>query len=338
MRLGSLSRVARLRRCMPFKHNAVRRHRIPKQRFRVTNWPAYEAGLKRRGDLTFWLDEAALAGWQAPRRTTPGGQPRYSDLAIELVLILRFVFHLALRQAEAFSRSVLRLLGLELAVPDHTTLSRRGRAFAGRQPRVARHEGPVHFVLDSTGLQLFGQGEWDAEKHGRARRQWRKLHLAVDADTGEIAAHVLTEGHADDAAQAPGLLGQIEGCIATATADGAYDSDAVYQVATRQHGLPPDVVIPPRASAVPSTDDPAARTQRDRHIRLIAERGRMAWQRATGYGRRNLVETAIGRYKHLIGPKLRARILPGQQGEATLAVAVLNRMIRTAKPVSVRRT
>ena len=233
---------------------------------------------------------------------------------------------------------MLRLLGLELAVPDHTTLSRRGRAFAGRQPRVARHEGPVHFVLDSTGLQLFGQGEWDAEKHGRARRQWRKLHLAVDADTGEIAAHVLTEGHADDAAQAPGLLGQIEGCIATATADGAYDSDAVYQVATRQHGLPPDVVIPPRASAVPSIDDPAARTQRDRHIRLIAERGRMAWQRATGYGRRNLVETAIGRYKHLIGPKLRARILPGQQGEATLAVAVLNRMIRTAKPVSVRRT
>jgi hypothetical protein len=275
---------------MPFKYNAARRHRIPKQRWRVTNWPAYEPGLKRCGDLRFWLDEAALAGWQAPRRTTPGGQPQYSDLAIELVLTLRLVFYLALRQAEAFSRSVLRLLGLELAIPDHTTLSRRGRAFAGRQPRIVRHDAPMHLVLDSTGLQLFGQGEWDAEKHGRVRRQWRKLHLAVDADTGEIAAHVLTEGHADDAAQAPGLLGQIEGCIATATADGAYDSDAVYQVATRQHGLPPDVVIPPRASAVPSTDDPAAQTQRDRHIRLIAERGRMAWQRATGYGRRNLVE------------------------------------------------
>ena len=153
----------------------------------MTNWPAYEAGLRRRGDLTFWLDEAALAGWQAPRRTTPGGQPRYSDLAIELVLTLRLVFHLALRQAEAFSRSVLRLLGLELAIPDHTTLSRRGRAFAGRQPRVVPHDGPVHLVLDSTGLQLFGQGEWDAQKHGRTRRQWRKLHLAVDSDTGEMA-------------------------------------------------------------------------------------------------------------------------------------------------------
>lgn len=186
---------------MPFKHNAARRHRILKARYRVTNWPAYEAGLKQRGDVTFWFDEVALDGWQAPRRTTPGGQPVYSDLAIELVLTLRLVFHLGLRQAEAFARSVVHMLGLELAVPDHTTLSRRSRGFAGRQPRAAQHGGPVHLVLDSTGLQLFGQGEWDAEKHGRARRQWRKLHLAVDATTGEIAGHVLTEGNANDAAR-----------------------------------------------------------------------------------------------------------------------------------------
>ena len=323
---------------MPFKHNAARRHRFPKQRYRVTNWPAYEGGLRRHSDLTSWLDEAALAGWQAPRRTTPGGQPRYSNLAIELVLTLRLVFHLALRQAEAFTRSVLCLLGLDMAVPDHTTLSRRGRVFAGRQPRAVRHDGPVHLVLDSTGLQLFGQGEWDAQKHGRRRRQWRKLHLAVDAGSGEIAAHVLTEGNADDAAQAPGLLGRAEGSIETVTADGAYDSGAVYQAAARRHGPPPDVVIPPRASAVPSTNDPAAQTPRDRHIQLIVQRGRRAWQQATGYGRRSLVETAIGRYKHLIGPKLRARTLAGQQGEAALAVAVLNRMIRTAKPISARRT
>ncbi len=132
---------------MPFKHNAARRHRIPKRRYRVTNWPAYEAGLRHRADLTLWLDEAAFASWQRPHRSTPGGQPRYSDLAIELVLTLWLVFHLALRQAEAFSRSVLRLLRLDLAVLDHTTLSRRGRSFAGRQPRVAVHAGPVHLVL-----------------------------------------------------------------------------------------------------------------------------------------------------------------------------------------------
>src|SRR5215211_690908 len=156
---------------MPFKHNAARRHRIPQARYRVRNWSEYEAGLKRRGDLTLWLDEGALAGWPAPRRSTPGGQAWYSDAAIELVLMLRLVFRLALRQAEGFAASALR-------VPDHTTLSRRSHGFAGRQPKVVPH-GPLHLVIDSTGLKLFGQGEWDAEKHGRARRSWRKLHLAV---------------------------------------------------------------------------------------------------------------------------------------------------------------
>ncbi len=331
---------------MPFKHNAARRHRIPPARHRVTNWPAYEAGLRRRGDLTLWVDDAALVGWQAPRRSTPGGQPRYSELAVELVLTLRLVFHLALRQAEGFARSVLQLLGMTLPVPDHTTLSRRGRAFAGRQLRVQAGSGPVHLVLDSTGLELFGQGEWCAAKHGRLRRRWLKLHLGVDASTGEIAAHVLTGGDEDDAVQAPALLRQCEGTLASVTADGAYDRDPVYgAAAARQPGSPPEVVIPPRADAVPSTADPDRQSPRDRHIRLVeprgspdmAERGRMGWQRATGYGKRNQAETAMGRYKHLIGPKLRACSRPARLGEVALAVQVLNRMIRTAKPVSVRR-
>jgi len=202
------------------------------------------------------------------------------------VLTLRLVFHLALRQAEAFSRGVLRLLGLALPVPDHTTLSHRGRAFAGRQPRVRTSASPVHLVLDSTGLELFGQGEWDVEKHGRALRQWRKLHLPVDAGTGEIAAHVLTEGHADDAAQVPTLLGQIEGVIASVTAGGTYDGEPTYAAAAaRQRHPPPDVVVPSRASAVPSSDGSggSGQSSRDRHIGLreprgsldMAERGRM---------------------------------------------------------------
>jgi len=263
---------------MPFKHNAACRHRIPQARYQVRNWRDYEAGLKRRGDLTLWLDEAVLAGWQAPPRTTPGGQARYSDVAIELVLILRSVLHLALRQAEGFAASVLRLLGQELRVPDHTTLCRRGRGFAGRCPKILPH-GPMHLVIDSTGLKLFGRGEWNGEGHGRARRSWRKLHLGVDAGTGEIVACMLADSGAEDA---------------------------------------------------------DAQGQRDRHIRLIAERGRMAWQRSTGYGRRSLAETAVGRHKAIVGPKLRARSLPAQQGEAAMAAEVLNRMIRAAKPLSIR--
>jgi hypothetical protein len=195
----------------------------------------------------------------------------------------------------------------------------------------------MHLVIDSTGLKLFGQGEWDEEKHGRARRSWRKLHIAVDADTGELVACVLTDNATDDAGQVPALLGQIEGEIASVTADGAYDGEPVYQAITSRQPDPlPDVVIPPRASAVPGTGEADAQSQRDRHIRLIAEKGRMAWQKATGYGRRSLAETAVGRYKAIIGPKLRARILPAQQGEVVVAAEVLNRMIRVAKPICIR--
>ena len=318
---------------MPFKHNSARRHRIPRAQYRVRNWPRYDAGLKRRGDLTLWLDEAALAGWRAARRTTPGGQARYSDLAIELVLTLRLVFHLALRQAEGFAGSVLRLLGLDINVPDHTTLSRRSRSFAGRRPRVVPH-GPLHLLIDSTGLKLFGQGEWQEEKHCRARRSWRKLHLALDAAT---VAGILTGNDADDAGQVPVLLEQVEGEIASVTADGAYDGEPSYQaVAARQLDPPADVVIPPRSSAVPSTTGDDGRSQRDRHIQLLQEKGRMGWQKTTGYGRRSLVETTIGRYKAAIGPRLHARTFLTQRGEAAIAVEVLNRMIRAAKPISVR--
>ena len=319
---------------MPFKHNASRRHRIPKVRRRITNWSVYEAALRRRGELTFWLDEAAVAGWSAPRRTTRGGQPLCSDMAVELFLTLRLVFHLALRQAEAFARSLLRLLGLDLAVPDHTTLSRRGRGFAGRQPRVTCHEGAVDVVLDSTGLQVFGQGEWDAGRHGRTPRRWRKLHLAINARTGEIVAHGLTDTDGGDISAVPGLLATVEGPIASVIADGAYDGASVYKAASlRQQNPPPDIVIPPRATSTITTTDTGTPAVRDRHVRYIAQNGRMAWQKATGYGRRSLVETAIGRYKHIIGPKLRARSSHAQQGEVAISIQVLNRMTRIARPM-----
>ena len=217
-------------------------------------------------------------------------------------------------------------------------LSRRGCAFAGCQARVQAGTGPVHLVLDSTGPELFGQGEWCAAKHGRLRRRWLKLHLGVDANTSEITTHVLTDGDADDAVQAPAMLRQCEGTLASVTADGAYDRDPVYQAAAvRQAGSPPAVVIPPRADAVLGTANPNRQTPRDCHIQLMAERGRIGWQRAIAYGKRNHAETTMGRYKHLIGPKLCARSRPAQLGEVALAVQVLNRMIREAKPISVRR-
>jgi hypothetical protein len=209
---------------MPFKTNADRRHKIPRQPHRVTNWPAYEAGLRARGSLTVWFTAEAIEAWRAEPRTGRGGQPRYSALAIATALILRAVFRLALRQTEGLVASILALLGLDLAVPDHSTLSRRAETLAVPRPRRGRE--PVHLLVDSTGLKLCGAGEWLAEKHGtKRRRSWRKLHLATDADTGHIVASALTDKDADDGSQVGPLLDRVDGPVASFTGDGAHDRD-----------------------------------------------------------------------------------------------------------------
>ncbi len=154
---------------MPFKANADRRHHIPRQRHRVTNWAAYDAGLRARGSLTVWFTAEAIEAWRAGPRTTRGGQPRYSGLAIATALTLRTVFRLALRQTEGLIGSILQLLGLDLAVPDHSTLSRRAETLEVPRPKAARE--PVHLLVDGTGLRLCGPGEWLEEKHGTRRRR-----------------------------------------------------------------------------------------------------------------------------------------------------------------------
>ena len=163
---------------MPFKANQDRRHHIPKHRHRVTNWAAYDIALRQRGSLTVWFTEAAIAAWKAEPRRTRGGQPRYSALAITTALPLRAVFRLALRQTEGLIASLLRLLGLDLAAPDHSTISRRGETLPVSRPRPGSE--PVHLLVDSTGLKLCGPGEWLVEKHAaKVRRSWTLLHGSV---------------------------------------------------------------------------------------------------------------------------------------------------------------
>ena len=226
-------------------------------------------------------------------------------------------------------------MGVDLPVPDHTTISRRA---ARRMPAVstALPAGPITLVIDSTGLKVYGAGEWPRDKHGvRGRRTWRKLHLAVDASTNTIVAATLTTTDDGDASQVGPLLDQTTGAIDTVLADGAYDGDPIYHtVAERDAGA--TVVIPPRATAVPGPTAATEPTQRDRHIQSIAERGRLGWQRQTDYGKRSKAETAMARYKRILGDHLQARTLPGQQAEAAIGVAVLNRMIDQARPNSVR--
>jgi hypothetical protein len=271
-------------------------------------------------------------------RTTRGGQAWYSPLAILTALTLRAVFRLALRQTEGLIGSIIRLLGLTLAVPDHSTLSRRAKTLD--VPRLRSSSGaepePVHLLVDSTGLKLCGAGEWLAEKHGtKARRAWRKLHIGMDADTGEIVAATLTTNDVDDASQTGPLLDQVEGPLISFTGDGAYDQDSVYRTVTDGD---PDavVVVPPRATAVPSETAETEPTQRDRHLQCIAEKGRIGWQKMSGYNKRSRVEATIGRYKRVIGDGLRFRNDERRATEVTVAVHVMNRMLELGRPLSIR--
>jgi len=320
---------------MPNKHNADRRHHIPKMKFQVTNWAEYEAGLRRRGSLTLWVTDETIDGWSAEQRTTPGGQATYSDSAIQICLMLRTAFKLALRQGEGLMTSIFELLGCDLAVPDHTTVSRR----AIKLPSIARAalpDGPLHVVIDSTGLKVYGAGQWLADKHGRrAPRQYRKLHLAVAVDSGQIVAVTLTGQDVDDPSQVAPLLEQIPGEIERITADGAYDGEPTYAtIATRGPDI--EVVIPPRASSTAPPDLAMDASRRDVHVHTVEALGRLGWQEVTGYGRRALVETTMGRYKALIGNRLRARNEAGPRTEAEVGAVVLNRMLAAGRPNSVR--
>jgi hypothetical protein len=227
-------------------------------------------------------------------------------------------------------------LGLDLSVPDPTTLSRRAETLEVPRPRSGRNAEPVHLLVDSTGLKLCGPGEWLIEKHGmRRRRSWKKLHIGVDADTGRIVASALTANDGDDGSQVGPLLDQVTGLVASFTGDGAYDQDGVSRSVAERH---PDarVIVPPRSSAVLSETAETAPTQRDQHLQLIAEHGRMGWQRASGYNRRALAEATIGRFKRVIGDGLHSRTDQRQATEMNVGVAVLNRMLELGRPKSVR--
>ena len=317
---------------MPFKLNHDRRCHIPRQKHRVINSASYDAALRQRGSLTVWFTDNAIENWRAEPRITPGGQPWHSPLAILTALTLRAVFRLALRQTEGLIGSIVGLLGLKLRVPDHSTLSRRAKTLEVLRPRPHRSGESLHLLVDSTGLRLCGAGEWLSEKHGtKTRRSWRKLHIGLDAGSGRIAAASLTAKEVDDGAEIDPLLDQITGAMSSFTADGGYEQDRVYAGVAERH---PEaaVVVPPRATAVPSDTAETAPTQRDRHLQHIAEHGRMAWQRASGYTTRARAEAAISRFKQVIGDALRSRTDDRRATEVDVAVHVLNRMMELGRP------
>ena len=305
-----------------------------KTKYRVTNWPAYEASLRNRGNITFWFDEDSLTAWNATASGRPGGQRRYSDLAIVTALTLRLVFHLPLRQTEGFVASIIRLMGLDLETPDHTTLSRRNSTVDVRLLNKA-HTGPIHLVIDSTGLKMVGDGEWHAHKHCTAnkRRSWRKLHLGVD-DDGFIVASELTDSSTDDASVGVTMINEMDALIGRFTSDGAYDARAVYEALAVSGNADVTVVVPPKRTAASDSRATGLWRQRSAAIERIAEVGRRQWRKEAGAHQQARAENAMFRYKHIIGDGLRARKFEAQKREAEVAISVLNRMTDLGTPES----
>jgi transposase len=299
-------------------------------RYRTLNWSTYNAALRERGSLTVWFDPSTP--WHAAPSGKRGAQPVYSDAAIQACLTVKVLFGLPLRQTVGFVASLLKLAGLDWPVPDYSTLCRRQKALAVQLP-YRGSGGPLHLLVDSTGIKVRGEGEWHARKHGGAkRREWRKVHLAIDEATMEIRAVEFTDSRIGDAPMLPGLLSQIpEGeTIASVTADGAYDGRACRDAIALRGA---EAVIPPRRNAKPwKKDSPGARGRND-DLRAMKRFGRTLWRRWSGYHRRSRVETKMNCLK-LLGQKLMSRDFDRQTAELQVRIAILNRFTALGIPVT----
>jgi IS5 family transposase len=290
--------------------------------------------LVQRGSLTLWISEEALTTWayQGPRQR--GAQFDYSDQAIEAVLTLKEVFHLTNREAEGLVRSVFSLMQVARAVPDHSTLSRRGRTVQIQLPKRAR--GPLHVVMDSSGLKVFGEGEWKVRQHGWSkRRTWRKIHLSVDVESGEVQAAMLSTAGVSDAEMVESMLLQIAEPLAGVAADGGYDKRAVYD-RLQAHAPRADIAIPPRHDARiwQHGNTHAPPHPRDEAVRFIRTHGRQKWKEESDYHQRSLAETAVFRFKTIFGDHLSARLLATQATQFGVRCRALNIMTHLGMPDS----
>lgn len=310
-----------------------------KPAYRVKNWSEYNAALKQRGSLTIWFSNDVLSHWRHQGLPQRGAQLYYSDLAIETALTVKLIYHLGLRQTEGLMTSIVQLMGLSLDIPDYSTLCRRQKKLVMHLPASPRQK-PIHVVVDSTGVKVYGEGEWKVRQHGLSkRRTWCKLHVAADEASGEILAVELTTHGVDDASQVRPLLAQINAPIAAFSGDGGYDKKKVYRTVAgraQQQQRPIQINIPPRIDAKiiqhgNSTQTPLAR---DENLRAIREHGRRLWKEQNGYHRRSLVENTMFRYKTIIGPKLQARLFDSQRREVLLGCRILNRMTALGMPDS----
>lgn len=306
-----------------------------KAKYRLRNWRDYNRSLKQRGSLTFWISEDLLSNWEAKDKTGERGRsPYYTKAAIVAMASVKFVFHQAGRQTCGLVASIFTLLKVNLSVPDHSTLSGR---MAGEEVNLplkpttqARHP-----VCDSTGLKVYGEGEWKVRTHGVSkRRTWRKLHLQIDEATGEVVVAGGSENSVSDAAMLVEMLEVNEEEIEQLSADGAYDRRQVYQ-ALDKHQIK-RAAIPPRKGARiwRHGNTKGERHIRDENLRSVRKHGKPKWKREANYHRRSLAETGVFGFKTIFGDKLQSRKQENQFQEMIIKCAALNRMTHLGMPES----
>lgn len=288
----------------------------------------------QRGSLTVWFSIEVLSVWKNTQRTGKRGHPQtYSETAILTMATLQEIYHLGVRQTEGLLESLRALLHLEVAIPSYSTLSRRRTTLEVSLPRT-RSPGALHVVVDSTGVKVFGEGEWKVRQHGYTyRRTWRKVHVGVDEASGEIVAAVVTTNSYHDSELLSDLLAQVEEPITQVSGDGAYDRRTCYDAIGQRHAR---AAIPPQHNAKiwQHGNTKAERLARDENLRRIRQVGRAAWKRECGYHRRSLAETTMFRLKGIFSDRVAARSFAGQAAQVLVRCAALNRMTQLGMPDS----
>tara|TARA_Y100001934_G_C12387253_1_gene797669 strand:+ start:47292 stop:48209 length:918 start_codon:yes stop_codon:yes gene_type:complete len=300
---------------------------VGKAKSKITNWSSYNKALVNRGSITFWIDDKATDAWFCTERH--GGKGRsniFSDIAIETALTVKGVFSLLLRATEGFLNSVFQLMGIACVSPGYSCLSKRARVAQIKYKRASRGE-VAHVVIDSTGIKTFGEGEWHVKKHGKQqRRRWRKMHLAVDANTHDVIAAEVSLDSVGDNQALPSLLNPLRRKIKQVSADGAYDTKACYRLIAKKGAK---ATIPPRSNAGYWEDE----HPRNEAVEALKSDTLTEWKEREHYHQRSLSETAMYRYKQLISPKLSFKHYDAQVAEILAGVKAMNKVIDLGMPV-----
>jgi hypothetical protein len=335
---------------MRYKLRSTKNGALPmtKKVYRVRNWPDYNEALVKRGSITFWFSEEMLNNWYVKEPLKTRGRPKkYSDVAITCGLTLKAVFKLTFRAVEGFIKSLMDRLDIKADVPDYSLLCKRQKTLQINfsKKSLKRGEG-IHILVDSTGLKIFGEGEWKVRQHGYVKRRvWRKLHLAINANNQEIEAFELTELGIQDGEAFPQLLNKIDKKIDEVTGDGAFDQYKIYKL-SEEKGF--KLIAPPRRDAKLTTECTGFSTRqkhtsemlqalkkRDCYIERIRKIGRTEWKKEIGYHERSLVETAMFRIKTLLGTRLSSRKFENQKVEIAVWCGIVNQITKLGMPLSV---